>query len=218
MLEHEFALLCIRICPLELLPDQSSENLAILDRNKDVSIVSFDLDRLQGQFSKIYKIGMQMNSISWNETCNVLVSSSDWMLNIYHFPDVPFIDIDLLPDTIEKLHLEKCEGATISSACGASIVMKKNNKTNHEFLMNQDPSTFFQNAKVLNWKECYRYCRYADATYYWTSLACLAMKHDNLEIAELALAETKKVDKVNMIKHLRELPDGEVGYHCYLEL
>ncbi len=208
-LEHEVELLCIRICPLEL-PDQNLENLALLDRNKDLSIVSFDLDRPQEQFSKIYKIGTGMNSILWNDKSNVLSSSSDSMINIYHYPDVPFVDMDLLPDTIEKLHIEKCKGAKISSFSGASIVMKKDNRTNHEFLLNQDPSTFFQNAKLLNWKECYHYCRFADSLFSWTSLACLAIKYENLEMAEYALVETKKVDKVNMIKHIRKLPNGEV--------
>ena len=185
----------------------------MLDRNKDISIVSIDLDQPQTHFSPIYKIGMQMNSIVWNEISNILVSNSDSMINVYHCPGAPFIDIDLLPDTIEVLHLDNYDRATatISSFHGACICMKNNNGENHDFLLNQEPSIFYENSKLLNWKECYRYCRYVDTLHSWTSLACLALKFDNYEMAEYALVETKKVDKVEMIKHIRRLPDGEVG-------
>ena len=212
MLEHAAELECIRLCPLDL-QDHDSEQMAILDRNKDVSIVSIDLDRHQAQFSPVYKIGMQINSIIWNETSNILATNSESMISIYHCPGAPFIDIDLLPDTIEVLHLDNYDGAgaALSSFHGASISIKKNDGRNLKFLLKQDPSMLYENSKLLNWKECYRYCRYVDTLHSWTSLACLALKFDNYEMAEYALVETRKVDKVEMIKHIRQLPDGEVG-------
>ena len=186
--------------------------LVFLDRNKDLFIVSLQSNQFINSSYPFYKIGTQVDSVSWNETSATLAYITESKIIVYYYPAAPFIDVDLLADTKESLELEGCEKGKILSFRGAQLCIRKVNGTILQTTLTEDPSPLFESAASQKWKESFRFCRFIDTTIMWAALACLTLSYDNLDMAEIALMEIKKVDKVDRIKHIRNIPNGEVSF------
>lgn len=189
----------------------TSGQLAFLDKNKDLFIVSLQSNQLLNSSHAMYKLGSQVDSISWNERSGTLAAIAESKVTIFHYPLAPFVDIDLLSDTTEVLEFDGIEKGEIASFCGSQLVIRRSNGTVQQLPLPQDPTLLFENTVARKWKESLRFCRYLDTTVMWATLACLALSSDNLEVAEAALVEIKRVDKVDQIKFIRDISDGDVS-------
>ena len=185
--------------------------MVFLDMNKDLFVVSLQSNQFMSSSYHLYKIGRQVDSISWNETSATLAYVTESKIIVYYYPAAPFIDVDLLPDTKEILELEGCEKGKILSFRGAQLCIRKANGTILQTSLNQDPSPLFESVVSHKWKESFRFCRFIDTTAMWATLACLTLSYDNLEAAEIALMAIKRIDKVGRIKQIRNIPNGEVS-------
>ena len=189
----------------------SSEQLALLDVNKDLFILILQKEQSMSACYPKYKIGSHVDSFCWNEISYSLVLLSESKVTLFHYPSAPFIDIELLADTTEYLDIQIEEKDKLVSFHGARIFMKCPNGRILETIIAEDTHHLYENALASKWKECFQFCRYVDRTPIWAALACLALNEDNLEMAEVALTEIKRVDKIDLIKRIHTIQDQEVS-------
>ncbi len=189
----------------------SSGHMALLDTNKNLFIVSLQYNHGSNSTYPMHKIASQVDSMCWNEINGSLVCLVQSKVVLFHCPVAPFIDIDLLEDTIDEKEVDGLEKAKIISFLGAKLIIRKSNGVIVQTSIAEDTTSLFETTATNKWKEAMRFCQYADRIPIWASLACLALSVDNLEIAELALMEVKRVDKVHWIKHIRSKSNGTVS-------
>lgn len=189
----------------------SSGHMALLDANKNLFIVSLQYNHGMNSNYPMHKIASQVDSMCWNEINGSLACLVQSKVILFHCPVAPLIDIDLLEDTIDEKEVDGLEKAHIISFRGAKLIIRKSNGVVVQTSIAEDTTSLFETVATNKWKEAMRFCQYADRTPIWATLACLALSVDNLDIAELALMEVKRVDKVHWIKHIRCIPDGTVS-------
>jgi len=71
--------------------------IAILDRNRDLFITP--VVPQSGIFRGMYKLQTQVDTMMWNDTSDMLCAIADGRLFVWYYPNVVFVDRDLLPST-----------------------------------------------------------------------------------------------------------------------
>lgn len=196
---------------------RKEQRLLILDKSGNLSISrlqSYNKHKPEGTSSGtlIHKLGTYVNTFSWNDHCDSVAYLADSKLVVCYYPNAPFIDIDLLEKTKETQDASKYENISeIISFCGAQLTVRKQQDNCILYTnLNQDVSHLFQNAMVKKWRESLRLCRLLENSFLWSTVACLALQYEELETLELALSAMKLVDKMEKIRGIRLMKDGEV--------
>ena len=70
--------------------------LAVIDKNRDLYITP-----VQGS-QELYKLHIMVDSVRWNDADNALAAVADGQVLVWHYPEVVYMDRDLLPQTISK--------------------------------------------------------------------------------------------------------------------
>ena len=207
----------VKIIKLSQYPTKRIEQrLLILDKSGDLYISllrSYNKNKHDDSSdgTVIHKLGIYVETFSWNDDCDSVAYVADSKLVICYYPNAPFIDIDLLEkakETQDALKYEKkCE---IISFCGDKLTMRKQNNCILYINLNQDVSQLFHNAMGKKWRESLRLCRLLENSFLWSTVACLALQYEELYTLEVALSAIKAVDKMDKIRGIRLMKDGEV--------
>ncbi|KAK6619099.1 hypothetical protein RUM44_003481 [Polyplax serrata] len=179
--------------------------LAFTDRNRDAYICFV----YGHEYRKISKLGVMIQTLSWNPEVNMLAGLQDSTLTIWLYPTALYIDKQLL---------RKCSIVKDLSEYGRSLTLIN-------FISNQINMRRLDGAliscsvvpycEVLHgfvasnkWDDARRICRFVNDEMLWACLACMSCHLKNLETAEEAYAAINEFDKVAYIQHIKQLSFG----------
>lgn len=189
--------------------------LAFTDKNRDMFVTN-----LQGGGGgpggggnnpmPVHKLHSHVESFAFNDETDMLVALADGRLRSWYFPQVCFVDMDLLPLTESSSDAaEFGHGAQILAFSGNRIVLRK---VDGSVLFTGSPldvSLLYEYARAGKWEEATRLCRHQKGSALWGCLAGMALAKRQLDMAESALAELNEVAKVEYIQQIKQIPSEE---------
>ncbi|KAF5404668.1 Intraflagellar transport protein 80 [Paragonimus heterotremus] len=183
--------------------------MALLDRNKDLYLMSV---RVFGTSRKLVKLCTMATSMVWSETSNLLAAVANENLTIWFYPNVAFIDNDLLAMTTQEHENQEEFGKQpeLLSFHRDRITIRRSNGSVVSFGVSPYLDKLHQLILTNKWHEALGLCRNAKDKHLWACLAGFATYAKDLDIAEVAFAEIEEVDKVEYLRYTKKLPTKEL--------
>ncbi|CAI9737075.1 transport 80 homolog [Octopus vulgaris] len=203
--------ICHKLEVVEIALDQcghaNERRLAIVDRNRDLYLTTV---RLFGHTRTFLKLGSMVQSLSWNDSCNMLATLSDDRFLIYYYPNAIYVDKDLLPEVIEEKDTsEYGKNPQILQFLGNQVVMRRSEGSLVSSSIKPYPMLLHGYVNGGKWEEAVRLCRFVKEDKIWACLAGMAAYAKELPTAEVAYAALKKADKIQYIARIKDIPIKE---------
>lgn len=190
----------------------SERKLVFIDANRDMfmcqvmtSVSVAPSERVAGT-----KIAAMVDSCYWSETYEILAALSDAKLLVWNYPNVVFVDRDLVKLTCtstDASHYGK--GAKISAFSGSRITIGRADGASVSHQVSSFPEKLQSYAQQNQWARCTRLCRSSHDDMLWACLATMAIFSAQLDTAEVALAAIDEVDKLQYIQSIKRIPSVE---------
>lgn len=180
--------------------------IAFADRNRELYIQAVH-QRLPS-----VKLSTMASSIQWNDKNETLVSISDGKLNTWYFPTVVYTDRSLLSKTrsIRDDLDDFTRNDRIQDFSGNRVnVRRGSDGALLTFSVNPYPSMLFAHIAKHDWEGAVRLCRFLNDELLWSMITSMAIKHGELNTAEIGYAALTQTDKVRYIHWLKEIPSAE---------
>mmetsp|Transcript_310 Transcript_310/g.731 ORF Transcript_310/g.731 Transcript_310/m.731 type:complete len:819 (+) Transcript_310:456-2912(+) len=202
LIQHKLEVAQIALCK------HDHDTLAFVDRNGDLFI--------HWSGKKTYKLPATMvQSIAMNDESDALVACTDGgnKMVVWYYPQVAWVDQDLLADTTteEETPALAAKQPQIVSFADTLVTVRTQNGSLVTSSVSRYPSLLHK--LVLDerkWEDAIRLCRFVNQKFLWAILAGMALKMTHLDTAEIALAATEHVAKLNFILYLKEIESEKV--------
>ena len=185
--------------------------LVFIDSNKELFITpTAQLPGVQKKFA-IQKLLTQVDTVAWNDTSDLLACVADSRLTVYYYPHALYVDRDLLSQSVES-HDASSFGShpQILSFFGNTITVRRSSGAVLTRTVPPYPALLYEYAAGGRFKDCVKLCRYIKSPQLWATLAAMAIYHQDLDSAAVALSATKEVDKLQYIKYIQSIASSEV--------
>jgi len=198
LIKHKLEITQIALCNFQ------EDILVFTDRNGDLF--------LHSNGKKTYKLPATMvQSMKLHDESDALVACVDGGNRIitWYFPQVVWIDPDLLADTSEEIDMPQLSGQQpqILSFVDNMVTVRRHDGSITTSTISRYPALLHQLiVEQRKWEDGIRLCRFVNQQYLWAVLAAMAIKYTHLDTAEIALAATEHVDKLHYILHIKDLP------------
>jgi intraflagellar transport protein 80 len=178
--------------------------LALVDKNRDLHITP-----VTGA-QESYKLHIMVDTIRWNDMNNSLSAVADGMLLVWHYPEVVYMDRDLLPNTLSKQSAGQLgKTAEIVEFAATRVQVRRSDGAIVTFSVSPYPAMLERFCSAVEWEQALRLCRYVKSNELWACLAAMAVCGKELHTAEVAYAAIDQVDKLLYMCHIKELPTVE---------
>ncbi|NWR97117.1 IFT80 protein, partial [Motacilla alba] len=185
----------------------SERKIAFIDKNRDLFITSV---KRFGKEQKIVKIGTMVQSLAWNDSCNILCGIQDSRFTVWYYPNTVYVDKDLLPKTLyEKDASEFSKSPQIVSFVGSQVTIRRADGSLVHLHISPYPAIFHGHVSSSRWEDGLRLCRFVKDQTLWACLAAMAVASKDMSTAEIAYAAIGEIDKVQYINAIKELPSKE---------
>ncbi|CAN8190385.1 unnamed protein product [Coccothraustes coccothraustes] len=185
----------------------SERKIAFIDKNRDLFITSV---KRFGKEQKIVKIGTMVQSLAWNDSCNILCGIQDCRVTVWYYPNTVYVDKDLLPKTLyEKDASELSRSPQIVSFVGSQLTVRRADGALVHLRLSPYPAMLHGHASNSRWQDGLRLCRFVKDQTLWACLAAMAVASKDMSTAEIAYAAIGEIDKVQYINSIKELPSKE---------
>jgi len=198
-------------------PSSHDRKLYVLDRNHDLYIASATASSVgQAQNtgaapgSNLIKIATMVDCAAWHETTEMLAAISDSKIVTWYYPNVVFVDKDLVAET-KEVHdaVDFGKTPTFVSFSGSRVVSRRTDGTQIVTGISPFPALLYENVSAGNWEHAIRLCRFVKDAPLWACLAAMSIYGRELNAAEVAYAAIDQVEKVQFILHIKEIPTNE---------
>ena len=178
--------------------------LALVDRNRDLYITP-----VQGA-QELYKLHIMVDSVRWSDADNSLAAVADGQVYVWYYPEVVYMDRDLLPMTLSKQQSNDLgKTAEIVDFRTTRVQIRRSDGAVMTVCVSPYPSILEKYCVAAEWEPALRLCRYVKSTELWACLAAMAVCGKELHTAEVAYAAIDQVDKLLYMCHIKELPTVE---------
>ncbi|XP_030350764.1 intraflagellar transport protein 80 homolog isoform X2 [Strigops habroptila] len=185
----------------------SERKIAFIDKNRDLYITSV---KRFGKEQKIVKIGTMVQTLAWNDTSNILCGIQDTRFTVWYYPNTVYVDKDLLPKTLyENEASEFSKNPQIVHFIGNLITIRRADGSLIHLNISPYPAILHEYVSSSKWEDAVRLCRFAKDQTMWTCLAAMAVANKEMATAEIAYASIGKIDKVQYINSIKDLPSKE---------
>ncbi|XP_041261975.1 intraflagellar transport protein 80 homolog isoform X2 [Onychostruthus taczanowskii] len=185
----------------------SERKIAFIDKNRDLFITSV---KRFGKEQKIVKIGTMVQSLAWNDSCNILCGIQDSRFTVWYYPNTVYVDKDLLPKTLyEKDASELSKSPQIVSFVGSQVTIRRADGSLVHLHVSPYPAILHGHVSSSRWQDGLRLCRFVKDQTLWACLAAMAVANKDMSTAEIAYAAIGEIDKVQYINSIKELPSKE---------
>ncbi|XP_048361821.1 intraflagellar transport protein 80 homolog isoform X2 [Sphaerodactylus townsendi] len=196
---------------LEIALDQkgltNERKIAFVDKNRDLYITSV---KRFGKEQKVIKIGTMVHTLAWNDTCNILCGLQDTRFTVWYYPNVVYVDKDLLPKTIyEKDASEFSKNPQIVSFVGSQITIRRADGSLIHMNISPYPAILHEYVSSPKWEDAIRLCHFVKDQTLWACLAAMAVASKDINTAKIAYASIGEIDKVQYISFITDLPSKE---------
>ncbi|XP_039217035.1 intraflagellar transport protein 80 homolog isoform X2 [Crotalus tigris] len=185
----------------------NERKIAFIDKNRDLYITSV---KRFGKEQKIIKIGTMVHTLAWNDSCNILCGLQDTRFTVWYYPNVVYVDKDLLPKTLyEKDASEFNKSPQILSFVGNQVTIRRADGSLIHISISPYPAILHEYVNNLKWEDAIRLCRFVKDQTLWACLAAMAIANKDMNTAEIAYASVGEIDKVQFISSMKDLPSKE---------
>merc|ERR1711998_309290 len=151
-----------------------------------------------------------VDTIRWDDMNNSLSAVADGMLLVWHYPEVVYMDRDLLPNTLSKQSAGQLgKTAEIVEFAATRVQVRRSDGAIVTFSVSPYPAMLERFCSAVEWEQALRLCRYVKSNELWACLAAMAVCGKELHTAEVAYAAIDQVDKLLYMCHIKELPTVE---------
>uniref|UniRef100_A0A6I8Q145 Intraflagellar transport protein 80 homolog n=1 Tax=Xenopus tropicalis TaxID=8364 RepID=A0A6I8Q145_XENTR len=196
---------------LEIALDQggpsNERKIAFFDKNQDLYICPV---RNFGREQKSIQIGASVHALAWNDTFNMLCGLQEYRVLIWYYPNVVYVDKDLLPKTIlEKEGSEFSKSPQIVSFVGNRVTIRRSDGSLIHTNVSPYPAILHGYISSSKWDDAVRLCSSVKEQTMWSCLAAMAIGSKELTTAQAAYAAIGNLDKVQYINSIKDLPSKE---------
>ena len=178
----------------------SDRKIVLIDKNMDFFITP--IHRLD-----FFKLSTISESAIWSESHDVLAAISDQKLMIWYYPNVVYVDRDLLLKTRVASDASSFGAfAQLASFSASLVTVRKADGVLISSLVSPFVSQIHQYCQSGQFVKATRLCRALKDPYLWTSLAAIALNANDLDTTETCLAAIDEVEKIRFVQHLRKIP------------
>ncbi|XP_065217449.1 intraflagellar transport protein 80 homolog isoform X2 [Planococcus citri] len=188
-----------------------NRQLAFIDKNRDLYILSVPTKAGISSSRKIDKLGIMVQSIFWNHDYNTLAGIQETTLTVWYYPGIVFVDPRLLRrSTLVKDTSEFGRNPSIVNFIRNHVNIRRSDGS----LINSCTSPFMSilhsYGTTNNWKNALKLCRSVKDEILWTCLAGLAIFGKELDTAEEAYAAIDLLDKVSFIQYIKTIKNKSI--------
>jgi len=177
--------------------------LVFTDRNRDMFITPI----LKAQ---PVKLGTMVDSFKWNDETDMLGAMMDSKLVVWYYPNVVFVDKDLLARTkVVKDGSEFGKAPTLLYLHSSRVTVQRSDGALVSSSVSPYPEMMYEHALKNDWSKAVRLCRFVRDQALWACLAAMAINARDLNTAEIAYAAIEEVDKLQYILHIKNVPTEE---------
>jgi len=182
----------------------STERMLIfVDRNRDLYITP-----VAKPFP--FKLGTMVDSAMWNDETNMLAAMVDQKLVVWHYPNVVYVDKDLMPLTkYVKDGAEFGKSPQINYFSGSRCTVRRSDGALVTAAVSPYPLLLYEHVQHAKWESATRLCRFVKDNSLWACLAAMAIQAKELNTAEVAFAAIDEVDKLQYVLHIKDIPTEE---------
>jgi len=156
------------------------------------------------------KLGTMCDSAAWNSETDMLAALVDGKLMVWFYPNVLFIDRDLVNQTkMTKDASDLGKNPHILHFHGTQVTVRRSDGTNLAVAVSPYPIKLYALIKQLLWEDAIRLCRYVKDKTLWACLAVMALADKELSTAELAFAAIDQVHKLQYVLMIKDIPTVE---------
>ena len=207
--EHSQEVIEIALNQIEFAAERK---LCLMDSNRDLFITSTHRNEL-------VKLCSMVDSFRWNESTDMLAAISDGKLYVWYYPNVVYVDKDLLLLSRSSRDVAQEVGklCVIDSFTGSLVTVRRVDGRILTLSLSPYPSLLYENSDKGQWAKAIKLCRFVKDRVLWACLAAMALYARELNTAEIALAAIDEVDKIQFINYVKMIP-SEVGRNAELAL
>eukprot|EP00656_Telonema_subtile_P024080 TRINITY_DN258_c0_g1_i1.p1 TRINITY_DN258_c0_g1~~TRINITY_DN258_c0_g1_i1.p1 ORF type:complete len:716 (+),score=148.95 TRINITY_DN258_c0_g1_i1:176-2323(+) len=181
----------------------SERKLAVLDRNHDLYLSPIHRQHL-------VKVANMVDSFLWHTKTGMLAASMDGQLCTWYYPNVVYVDTDLLNKT-------RCvkDGANLGKNpqlvhfSDTHITIRRSDGALVSSSVSPFPSLLYEYVQAAEWDAATKLSRFVKDQRIWACLAAMAINGQMLDTAEIAFAAIDEVDKLQYILHIKDIPSAE---------
>ena len=190
----------------------AERKICLLDSNRDLFLTSTN----RNEFVKLCSM---VDSFRWNESTDMLVAISDGKLYVWYYPNVVYVDKDLLllSRSSRDVSNEVGKMCVIDSFTGSLITVRRVDGRVVTLSISAYPALLYENSDRGQWAKAIKLCRFVKDRVLWACIAAMALYARELNTAEIALAAIDEVDKIQFINYVKMIP-SEAGRNAELAL
>ena len=152
-----------------------------------------------------------VDTIMFNPNTDMLAAITDGQLAVWYYPSVVYVDVALLEATrFKKDAADAGKQSQFVAFSNSQIIVRRMNDGAHICMhVSPYPAMLYQQCSQGMWPAATRLCRFVKDNGLWACLAAMAVNNRQLDTAEIAYAAIQEVDRLQYIKHIREIPSEE---------
>ncbi|KAM8954240.1 intraflagellar transport protein 80 homolog [Pelodytes ibericus] len=185
----------------------NERKIAFVDKNRDLFISPV---RKFGKEQRAIKIGSMVHTLAWNDVSNLLCGLQDNRFTVWYYPNVVYVDLDLLAKTMfEKDGSEYSKAPQIVSFVGNMVTIRRSDGSLVHTNISPYPAILHDYFNSLKWDDAVGLCHFVKEQSMWSCLAAMAIASKEIPTAEIAYAAIGEIDKVQYINSIKDLPSKE---------
>ena len=158
---------------------------------------------------ELHKLHIMVDSVAWNTENDSLAAVADGQLLVWFYPEVVYMDRELLSSTLSKQAADWGKTAEIVEFRDTRVHVRRSDGATVCAWISPYPSILEGFCSAAEWEPALRLCRYVKSSELWACLAAMAIAGKELHTAEVAYAAIEQVDKLLYMCHIKELPTIE---------
>lgn len=156
------------------------------------------------------KLQSQVDTVVWHDTTETLVAIADLRLLVWAFPQIMWIDKDLMDMTLTTREADVFgKFASIASFSESRLAVRRADGPLITTVVEPFTHMLLDFTAHARWDEAMRLCKFVNDPPCWATMAAMAIEHRKLDQAEVAYAKLKMVDKLEYILYIKNLPTEE---------
>jgi intraflagellar transport protein 80 len=184
--------------------------LCIIDRNRDLYIFPIGT-HIAGKPVSAYKLGTMCDSAMWNDETDMLGALMDSKFVVWYYPDVVFVDRDLIVHTryTRDASSDLGKSAQFSSFFGTYCSVRRSDGALVSASVSPFALALYEASGKSDWVRALQLCRFVKDPSMWACLAAMALNQMELTTASEAYAAINEVDKLQYIQYIKNIPSVE---------
>lgn len=184
----------------------------IQDRNRDLYVMPV-AQPMQAAGSKPpvpFKLGTMCDSAIWHSETDMLAAVMDGKLMVWYYPNVVFIDRDLVNQTkMVKDASDLGKDPQLVHFHGTHVTVRRTDGAHVSSSVSPYPIELYGVVARQMWENSIKLCRYVKDKTLWACLAVMALADKELSTAEVAFAAIDEVGKLQYVLSIKEIPTVE---------